>query len=164
MIVSATTGMVMTMTWLVMFQGSHFFLNEDEPDDDRVNDEEDDFHYALTSCDLFRFQFRDARAQSFHFSLLPSSTSSFEVADRFVHIGAVSHLVQDRLGVGPEPRNWPEQPTKEKREQTEAMNRVRLRMLFLFGNLFRHDMQQPENGDADNRRDHEHDPRDAIGD
>ena len=26
MIVSATTGMVMTMTWLMMFQGSHFFL------------------------------------------------------------------------------------------------------------------------------------------
>ena len=25
-IVSATIGMVTTMTWLVMFQGSHFFL------------------------------------------------------------------------------------------------------------------------------------------
>jgi hypothetical protein len=30
-------------------------------------------------------------------------------------------------------------------------------MLFLFSNLFRQDMHQPENSDANNRRDHEHD-------
>ena len=28
MIVSATIGIVTTMTWLVMFQGSHFFLKK----------------------------------------------------------------------------------------------------------------------------------------
>ena len=28
MIVSAMIGMVTTMTWLVMFQGSHFFLKK----------------------------------------------------------------------------------------------------------------------------------------
>jgi len=31
---------------------------------------------------------------------------------------------------------------------TQALNRVGLRMLFLFGNLFRQDMHQPENSDA----------------
>jgi hypothetical protein len=36
-------------------------------------------------------------------------------------------------------------------------------MLFLFGNLFRQDMHQPEGGDSNNWGDHEHDPRDAIG-
>jgi hypothetical protein len=40
---------------------------------------------------------------------------------------------------------------------TLALNRVGLRMLFLFGNLFRQDMHQPENSDANNWRDHEHD-------
>ena len=113
----------------------------------------------MTCC----FQLRDARAQFFDFSFF-LLYFLFQVADRFIHIGTVSHLVQDRLGVCPEPCNWPEQPTKEKREQTQTMDRVGLWMLFLFGDLFRHDMQQPENGEADNRRDHDHDPRDAIGD
>ena len=86
------------------------------------------------------------------------------MAERFIHIGAVGELVHYRLGVCPEPCNWPEQSAKAKREQTEAMNRVGLWMLFLMSDFFRHDVDQPENGDADNRRDHEHDPRDAIGD
>jgi hypothetical protein len=40
---------------------------------------------------------------------------------------------------------------------TQALNRVGLWMPFLFGNLFRQDMHQPENSDANNWRDHEHD-------
>jgi hypothetical protein len=40
---------------------------------------------------------------------------------------------------------------------TQALNRVGLWMIFLFGNLFRQDMHQPENSDANNWRDHEHD-------
>jgi hypothetical protein len=40
---------------------------------------------------------------------------------------------------------------------TQALDRVGLRMLFLFGDLFRQDMHQPENSDASNWRDHEDD-------
>src|SRR5206468_7343091 len=87
-----------------------------------------------------------------------------EVAERFIYIGAVSHLVQDRLGISPKPGQRPEQPAKAKREQAQALNRLGLRMLFLVGNLFRQDMHQPESSDADNGRDYEHDPRNAIGD
>src|ERR1043166_1839210 len=86
------------------------------------------------------------------------------MAERFIHIGTVSHFVQDRLGVSPKPRNWPEQPAKAKREQTQALNRSRLWMFFLMGNFFRQNMNEPESGDAKNRRNDEHDPRDAIGD
>src|SRR5262249_48273195 len=38
------------------------------------------------------------------------------------------------------------------------------RVLFLLRNFFWQNMHQPESCDADNRRDHQHDPRDAIGD
>src|SRR5688572_14935022 len=82
----------------------------------------------------------------------------------FIYIGPVCHLVQDRFGIGPKPCNWPEQPTKAKRQQTQTVDCMCLRMLFLFGDLFRHDVDEPENGEADDRRDHEHDPRDAVGD
>ena len=37
-------------------------------------------------------------------------------------------------------------------------------MLFLMGDFFRQDVDEPENGDDDERRDDEHDPRDAVGD
>ena len=36
-------------------------------------------------------------------------------------------------------------------------------MLFLLGDFFRQDVDEPENRDADDRRDDEHDPCDAIG-
>ena len=45
---------------------------------------------------------------------------------------------------------------------TQALNRVGLWMLFLFGNLFRQDMHQPENSDANNWRDDENDPRQDV--
>src|SRR5688572_32193740 len=82
----------------------------------------------------------------------------------FIYIGPVCHLVQDRFGIGPKPCNWPEQPTKAKRQQTQTVDCMCLRMLFLFSDLFRHDVDEPENGEADDRRDHEHDPRDPVGD
>ena len=37
-------------------------------------------------------------------------------------------------------------------------------MHFLVRNLFRQNMDEPKDGDANNRPDDEHDPRDAIGD
>ena len=54
------------------------------------------------------------RARSFSTSLCSSFASFAEVAERFIHIGAVGHLVQDRLGVGPEPRDRPEQSAEDK--------------------------------------------------
>ena len=82
----------------------------------------------------------------------------------FIHVRSISHLVQDRFGVSPQPRNWPKQSAKNKGEQTNALNRLGLRMLFLLRNFFRQDMHHPENSDANNRRDNEHNPRNAIRD
>lgn len=37
-------------------------------------------------------------------------------------------------------------------------------MLSLMGDLFRQDVDEPKNGDADDRRENNRDPRDAVGD
>src|SRR5262249_46059305 len=138
-------------------------LEKDQPDDDRVDDQENEFHFALTPSGLFIcFEFRDARPEFFDFFVLLCHLVA-NVADRFVHIGAVSHFVHDRLGVSPKPRNWPEQSAKAKREQAQALNRSRLWMFFLMGNFFRQNMDEPESDDPNNRRNDEHDPRDSIG-
>ena len=41
---------------------------------------------------------------------------------------------------------------------------INLRMLFFLGDLFRQNVDEPKNGDADDRRDNDRDPRDNIGD
>ena len=120
---------------------------------------------ALDPRHALEHELGDARAKCFDLArFLHLGGAMIVMPEGFIYIGPVCHLVQDRFGVGPKPCNWPEQPTKAKRQQTQAMNRVGLWMLFLMSDFFRHDVDQPENGDADNRRDHEYDPRDAIGD
>jgi len=86
----------------------------------------------------------------------------FVLTMAFVHVRSISHLVQDRLGVSPEPRKWPKQSAKAKREQADALNGLGLRMPFLFRNFFRQDMHHPKSNDADDWSDDEHDPRDAV--
>src|SRR5207244_10451026 len=138
-------------------------LEKDQPNKERVDAEKDEFHYTSAPSEpSFRFEFRDAGSELFDFVLLLLHLLA-EVAERFIHIGTVSHLVQDRLGISPKPGQRPEQPAKAKREQAQALNRLGLRMPFLVGNLFRQNVDEPKNGDANNRRDDEHDPRDAIG-
>src|SRR5262249_50830113 len=46
----------------------------------------------------------------------------------------------------------------------EALNRLGLRMLFLFRNFLWQDMHQPESHDSNDWRDDQHDPGDAISD
>src|SRR4030095_16993256 len=129
--------------------GQQLELKKDQPDDDRVDDQENEFHYALTHCAAFRFEFRNPSSEFFDFFVLLCHLVA-NVAERFVHIGTVSHFVQDRLGVRPKPRNWPKQPPKAKREQAQALIRSRLGMFLLMGNFFRQNMDEPESGDANN--------------
>ena len=62
------------------------------------------------------------------------------------------------------PRDRPEQAAKGERKQTQALNGLGLRMFFLMSDFFRQDVNEPKNGDADDRRDDEHEPRDPISD
>src|SRR5262249_29660121 len=82
----------------------------------------------------------------------------------FANIRAVSHFVQYRLGVSPQPRQWPEDPAKAKRQKAYALNGLGLRVPFLLGNLFRQAMHHPESHDSNDCREDQHDPGDAIGD
>src|SRR5439155_19699180 len=109
-----------------------------------------------------RFACRVTRSASLPPPLPPGHLSSI-VALRFIYFCTVSHLVQNRFGVSPEPRKWPKQSAKAKREQAAALARLRLRVLFLLRNLFRQDMHHPEDGDANYRPNDHHDPRDTIG-
>jgi hypothetical protein len=111
----------------------------------------------------FGFEFRETGPEFFDFVLLLGHFLAV-VTERFIHIGTVSHPVQDWLRVRPEPGQWPEQPAEAKREEAQALNRSGLRVHFFVRNLFRQNMDEPESGDANNRRDDEYDPRDAIGD
>src|SRR5262249_30743128 len=55
--------------------GQQLELEENQPDDDRVDDKENEFHYALTPCEL-RFASSSAiRVRSFSISLSSSVTS-----------------------------------------------------------------------------------------
>jgi hypothetical protein len=64
------------------------------------------------------------------------------------NISAVRHFVKDRLRIGPQPGNWPEETTKNERQQTERLNGLCLRMMALLGDLLRKDMNKPEDDDA----------------
>src|SRR5207253_7250621 len=56
--------------------GQQLELEKDQPNDDRVDDKENEFHYALTPCEL-RFASSSARrARSFSISFSSSLTSS----------------------------------------------------------------------------------------
>src|SRR4051794_23851451 len=86
------------------------------------------------------------------------------VSERFIHVRAIRHFVQHGFRVCPEPGDGPEQPAEAEREEAEALDGMRLWVLLLLGDLFREDMDEPENGDPDHRRDDEHDPGDAVRD
>lgn len=110
-------GMVTTMTWLTMFQGQPLELEEDQPDEERVNEQQDEFHYDCPPLLLACSSSSATRARScsdLAFLLFRLAV----MADGFVHVGAISELVQHWLRVSPKPRQGPEQSAKAKREQT----------------------------------------------
>ena len=53
---------------------------------------------------------------------------------------------------------------ESEREEAETLDGVGLGVLFLFGDFFRQDVDEPEDDDADDGRDDERDPGDGIGD
>jgi len=81
---------------------------------------------------------------------------------RLVDVRPVSHLVEDGLRISPKPREWPKQSAKAERKQAEALDRVRLRMLFFLGDFFRQDVNEPEGRDADDRHDEQDQPRQRV--
>ena len=89
---------------------------------------------------------------------------SIVVGERFVDIGAVSHLVQDRFAVGPEPGERPENPAEREGEQAEALDRARLRMHFLVRDFLRQNVDEPEDYDADDRGDDDNNPGNPVRD
>ena len=81
-----------------------------------------------------------------------------------IDIRAVRHLVQDRLCVGPEPGDRPEQSAEAKREQAQALDSPELRVVPLFRNLFGENVDQQEDPDSDGRDEDEREPRNAARD
>ena len=94
------------------------------------------------------------------FELLAAGALSAVLVPTFVnHLGRGEQHRAER-----DPGDRPEQSAEAKREQAQAVDGMGLRMLFLLGDFFRHHVEEPENGDADDRRDDEDDPRNAVGD
>ena len=75
-------------------------------------------------------------------------------------VGAVGHLVHDRLRVGPDPRDRPEQAAEDQRQQAQRADRLELRMVPLVGDLLGQDVHHPEQHDEDDGDDEEHDEGD----
>jgi hypothetical protein len=71
-------------------------------------------------------------------------------------VGAVRHLVHDRLRVRPEPRERPEQPAERERQQAERADRLELRMMSFVRDLLGKDVDHPEQDDQHNRYDEDH--------
>src|SRR2546429_3751104 len=74
-IASAMIGMVTTMTWLTMFQGQPLELEEDQPDEERVNEQQDEFHYDCPPLLLACSSSSATRARSCSISLFSSFAS-----------------------------------------------------------------------------------------
>ena len=70
-----------------------------------------------------------------------------------VLVGAVGRLVADRLGVGPQPGDRPQQAAEHQRQQAQRVDRVGLRMVALVGDLLGQHVHQPEDDDDDDRHD-----------
>ena len=77
-------------------------------------------------------------------------------------VGAVRHLVHDRLRVGPQPGDRPQQPAEHQRQQAQRADRLELRMVPLVGDLLRQDVHQPEQHDEHDRDDEDHEEGDEV--
>ena len=75
-------------------------------------------------------------------------------------VGAVGELVSDRLGVGPQPGDRPEQPAEGERQQAERPDRLELRVVPLVRDLLGQNVHQPEQHDQQDR----HEEQDEDGD
>ena len=84
------------------------------------------------------------------------------VEEFFALVGAVGELVRDRLRVRPQPRDRPQQAAEYERQQAQRLDGLRLRMMPLVRNLLRHHVDDPEHGDADDRYEEQHDPRQHV--
>ena len=89
-----------------------------------------------------------------------TTTASLVGVGRMRLVGAVRHLVHDRLRVGPEPGQRPEQSAEHQREQAQRADRFELRMMALVRDLLRKDVHHPEQDDEHHRHDEEDEERD----
>src|SRR4051812_3283939 len=79
-------------------------------------------------------------------------------------VGPVSHLMDHRLRISPQPGKRPKHPAKNQGEQAKALDGSCLRVLFLLRNFLRENMNQKEDDDSYNGRYHKHHPRKHVGD
>ena len=77
-------------------------------------------------------------------------------------VGAVGEPVADRLGVGPEPGQRPQQAAEDQRQQAQRVDRLGLRMMPLVGDLLGHHVDDPEQRDDEDRHHDEDEPRDVF--
>src|SRR5450432_783419 len=90
-------------------------------------------------------QMLDLRAQQP--ALLRLRAALYEIV--IVLVGTERHPVANRTGIRPDPREWPEEPSEEQRQQAKRVDRVLLRMVALLGDLFGQDVHEPEDDDHD---------------
>ena len=145
-------------------------LDEDQPDEERVDAEQEDFHQprasrpsrASSDASCARSCSISSRAAS-GFAAAAGASDGLAVVT-FSDVRAVGHLVEHRLRIGPQPRQRPEHAAEHQRQQAQHLDRLRLRVLSLLGDLLREDVHQPEHGQHDERHDDQHHPGDAVGD
>ena len=78
-------------------------------------------------------------------------------------VGAVRHLVHDRLRIRPDPGQWPEKAAEHQRQQTQRPNRLELGMMPLVSDLLGEDMHHPEQHDQDDRDDEQDEDGEESG-
>ncbi len=108
--------------------------------------------FRLQACQpLAQASSAEARSAS------PAYSSSCEARVR-----AIGELVHDRLRVGPDPGQRPQQAAEDERQQAERANRLELRVVALVRDLLRQDVHHPEQGDEHDRHDEEDEEGDEL--
>jgi hypothetical protein len=75
-----------------------------------------------------------------------------------VLVGAVGHLVGDRLDVRPQPGDRPQQAAEHQRQQAQHLDGVALRVMALVGDFLRQHVHHPEQHDQADRYEDQHEP------